>query len=616
MGLWHCRRIDTKVSGSKEGFPLPHSFIIRGIHLPHSGEIALLNAPYTSHNYYRQNLYSQRNIYIAVDGNISIDIDDEKLPGYIIELYQTSGSKGIYSLEGAFSLILYDEDKRCTLLFSSFLTGNPLYYTAKNNLLSVSTNPVYLLRRRDISGTLDAEEISSIFAFDFAALNGSIFSELREVKSGEMVIITTEGIVHKKRLLEKLLPPEHYGCESEIAERYRIMVEKSVKESILPDAEHGIMLSSGMDSSTLAVFAKQQLQAQNRRLRAYSWTLPNDPAGDESKKIKELCRVLDIPLTLFDGEEFGPFDSLDNFLLLPDTPYTNPYWLITARTYSYASSDGIGAIFNGAFGDSLFRGQTDLLSDMIGDGRFDLFLPELYAIMKSYNFRYTVKNSPAIRGLLRSFIPELILKQRRKTPRDTAPWLNTAAREHRRLKYQKRRELFAESGFEQFAWPLSPYLSGYLGMDRYLSGQYGIKRIEPFINTELLNYTLRMPTYMVYRKGMTKYFAREAMKGLLPDSIRLQPRTGLLTSLFYDSYDRNKKTIREMILDGHGIWKEYVDESWMERELAREDDLNPFHLLVFWFSINLQQWQEAIKPGGSLYEGRFEQKIYTAGKKQ
>ena len=606
MGLWHHRIINAQKSYSTKKSPLLRTLIEKSLPLDTIGELALSSAPYSSHTQHYQNLYAKDNIRLIVDGQVSNLNYTSNTFDDIIALYQTYGSDGLYRLKGAFSLVLYDDEKQLSLLFRSFLTGNPLYFVAKNNLLSVSTNPVYLLHRPDVSDTLDREEMSSLFAFNFSRLKGNVFSELTEVKSGEIVIITPDNLQHINRPLSKVFTPEHYGIESKVIEKYRAMIEQRVHESLLPDRDHGIMLSSGMDSSTVAVFAKQNLDKEKRKLTAYSWTLPNDPSGDESEKIKELCAVLDIPLKLFNGEYFGTFDALDNPFLLPDTPYTNPYWLITAETYRHASDDGISALLNGGYGDMLFRGNRDLLIDIVRDRRFELFFPEVQFIIKKMGYRDAIKSSRSIRGLLRNYIPDLLLRRIRKVAPVNLPlWLSDSSQEYRRSVYEKNIKSIEENEFKSFKTALSADQTSYLGMDRYLSGKYGIKRIDPYVNVDLLNYTLGIPTYMTYRNGQSKYFAREAMRGLLPEYIRLQPRVGLLTQLLHDSYDRNKKTIRERLLDDRRIWKQYVDESWMESKLNSVNSLDPFELLVFWLSLNMQQWHKAIKPGGSLYEGKF-----------
>ena len=166
-----------------------------------------------------------------------------------------------------------------------------------------------------------------------------------------------------------------------------------------------------------------------------------------------------------------------------------------------------------------------------------------------------------------------------------------------------------EKGFEHYATALASIQTGYLGMDRYLGGKHGIKRIDPYRNPDVVNYMLGFPTYMNCRDGQMKYFAREAMRGLLPEPIRTQPRVGILTPLAVNSYERNKKRVKEMLLDEREVWKQYVDESWMENRLNSRNAIKSNELIVIWLSLNLQQWHKAIKPGGSLYEGTFNHRV-------
>ena len=599
MSLWHQRVINAQ-HGCEAGKPtLPAHLIYKNIHLNSSTELSLARSPYSTYSYYHQHLSSQDNIFIAVDGLVSIDT--------IIGLYKKGLYEKLFQLKGDFTFILYDEVKELTLLFRSFPAGYPLYYVSKNNLLSVSTNPVYLLHRDDITDGLDHEEISLLFAFDFTRTKGNVFSDLMKVEAGELIIVTPDKIEKFKKPMEDIFVPETYGTESKVIEKYRSIIEESVSQSLFSGQKHAVMLSSGMDSSTLAFFAKHELEKEKSSLDAYSWTLPNDSTADESKEIKLLANALDIPLNLYNTESFGPFDALENPILIPDTPYVNSYWYMVAEIYRQASHDGVNIMLNGGFGDMLYRSKNTLLVDIIKYKQFNLLMPELNNIMKKFGYRDMFQKSPEIRAVLKSFTPDILLKYRRsKKSVKIHPWLSTMAKERVNVSLEKSNNNVYDKQFKDFEYALSQYQIGSLGLERYLSGQYGIKRIDPYTNMKLLNFTRGIPTYMVYRNGLTKYFAREAMKGLLPESIRLQPRVGILSDLLSDSFDRNRDMVKQMLLDDRSSWKIYIDESWMENIFKK---VNPdgFELLVLRQSLNIQQWQKAIKPGGSLYEGTFMQ---------
>lgn len=608
MGIWHTRGINTHSVNTQES-PLKLSLCHETINLEQGGSLALLSAPYTPYTLYPHSLSTHENISLAIDGkidNIHALSDHYKVFGKekdecIVYLYQHYGREIIFQFEGTFSLILYDKQKQKTLIYRSFLTGYPLYFVAKNNLLSVSTNPVYLLHRSDVSDKLDRDEMSLIFTLT-TNLGGRVFSEITTVKHGELITVTPTGIEHKERPLRDVFRKETYGSDMESIEKYRLKMHNAVEENLKPDLKYGIMLSSGMDSSTLAVYASKILHEKNRQLTAYSWTLPNSPQADESEKIKVLSAALGIKLKLFNGETFGPFDRLDAPLLFPDSPLTNPFWNIINEVYRQASDDGAEIIINGGYADTLFVGSSQLLVDIVKDKRYELFWSTIKSIMKQGGYKTILQDSPAIRGFLKHF---LHLKRLKELVYNPPEWLSEEMKQSRLKVHKDRQKESKEKGFEHYTTALSSIQTGYLGMDRYLGGKHGIKRIDPYRNLEIVNYMLGFPTYMNYRNGQAKYFAREAMRGLLPESIRTQPRVGILTPLAMDSYHRNKKRVKEMLLDEREVWKQYVKESWMEEKLNSTETLDSKELLVFWLSLNMQQWQKAIKPGGSLYEGSF-----------
>jgi hypothetical protein len=95
------------------------------------------------------------------------------------------------------------------------------------------------------------------------------------------------------------------------------------------------------------------------------------------------------------------------------------------------------------------------------------------------------------------------------------------------------------------------------------------------------------------------------MRGLLPESIRTQPRTGLLSRFALDSFIQNTQAVRERLFDDRAPWNTYVDERWMQEKLKEPDRIEEKELLVVWMCLNMANWKKAIQPGGSLYESTF-----------
>ncbi len=604
MGIWYSAPIDNqKGLALFESVPVPFKSS-RYISLDKTeGKLGLLSLPNTLAFLYPSGNTQQFDI--AVDGRIHnkqklchmLHLNDNENLGRIITLlYEKYGPEGLYRLDGAFSLILVDTQKQMALLYRSFLTGFPLYYTAKNNLLSVSTNPLDILHRHDTIDSLNMEQMSGFFSLDLHSWTDSIFSDVDEVAYGEMIMISAKGTQSKKRALNKVLLPQNYSSESEIIQQYRHLLNASIEKNIVPDKKYGIMLSSGMDSSTMAALVSRYLKEQGRELRAYSWTLPSYKKGDETEKIKELCTALNIELTLFNGEDFSPFSNLDNLKLVPDVPFYKLYYSMISELYKTASEDGVNALLGGYYGDAIFPSRHTIFTDIARDRRFELLLPEWNSMVKDVGYINTIKKIPPLRALARFLLPF------RNRPAYSAPeWLSAKAKESRE-NVRRNNKYDGEQAYKQFSFALSKTTIS-SGIGRYVTEEFGIENVTPFIDLALINHTLNLPAYMAYREGQKKYLAREAMRGLLPESIRTQVKHGVgnLGEFAYESFMQNKREVRERLFDERDPWKVYVNEKWMETRFKKNAVIKDQDLIVIWMSLHMAPWQRAIKPGGSLY---------------
>ncbi len=515
----------------------------------------------------------------------------------VLALYHRFGPKGFFRIEGSASIILFDGNNSTSILYRSFLNGNPLYYNLQNSHLIVSTDPVSLFHGNNVTDALSPLKMSMECTLRPNQFSETVFSNVSAVEHGQLLIVTEDDIQKVIRPLDEIFRSDLYYSEKEAIETYHHLLETSVANAIEPDEQYGIMLSSGMDSSSVAVFAAKILREKGHALKAYSWTLPNDKLGDESHKIKELCEMLDIPLTLFDGEQFGPFDITDFSFQLPHSPYENPLWAINNELYRIASEDGISRLFNGGYADLLFpAGRRDILVDSLKDRRFDLLIPFVRDSIKRHGWS-KIYRAPELRRLISILLPE-----RKKNKYQLREWMTEEAKKilsvlQPALSY-KSDSVLLESMF-------SPLQAASLTHYRSLPELYGIEKIEVHRDLKLVEFAANLPSYMSYRNEQTKYFAQEAMRGLLPESIRTQPKVGNLMPLVHRSFERNRERVRKIIFNDTSAWNKYIKEDWMRQKFKPDADLEPGDIRAIWYCLNLGSWFKAIKPGGSLYDGHF-----------
>ena len=69
---------------------------------------------------------------------------------------------------------------------------------------------------------------------------------------------------------------------------------------------------------------------------------------------------------------------------------------------------------------------------------------------------------------------------------------------------------------------------------------------------------LDLPVSFSYREGMDKWIMRQAMKGRMPDSLRLKQRTGLLHALFHAGWNARRQKLHRLLFEEQKEWQRYV----------------------------------------------------------
>lgn len=599
MGIWHHRRALSGKAAPSIFSPFTSNNTASKITLDADDTIGLLRFPSTSKTLYVSAKPS--GMVLAVDGKITHVSDTpvreiNDLTEYMADLYISEGIRFLEKLEGEYSAVLYDGSHKNTYLYRPAASGIPLYYVAKNGWLSVSSNPALLLRRADINGTLDEAQLSTLFFVQNGRWRTPLFSEISELTGGSLVTVNDSGLTETHSESDFL--EQRPLCDGDFTVQYRRLLERAVQQHLEPGRRYGIMLSSGMDSGSIAFFASKLLKKQHGSLQAFSWSLPNF-AADETRQIKKLCDVLGIRLHVFDGEAHRPFGNLDHLSLKPDYPFSNLFDPMAEATYRLAQQHGVNALFNGHFGDNLFKDDRYVLAEMARDGKWWLLLRTTAMVLWRLGGVNRFLKAPAVRTLVKYM---LSYKRSGTVLGAPPPWLSPYGAET----WQSSASAIA-GGQDATADLLKRILDKTerdYGIQRRLTAPYGIERIEPYRDTQLLSFALALPSYCSFARGQSKFFAREAMRDRLPEFIRMQPRRGILEPYVRDSYTRYRRQVRERLFDEPDTWSLYVDLAWLESTLQkRPETIAGKEMLVIWYALQLAPWLRSVRPGGKFYEG-------------
>ncbi len=312
---------------------------------------------------------------------------------------------------------------------------------------------------------------------------------------------------------------------SEYVETFRELFDDAVRVRLRADGPIATMLSGGLDSGSVTITAAAQLRAEGRRLRALTAVPSTDAdAFAPSRVTNELAlaratadAVPNIDLETVPGQRLSPVGAIRLGLELLGGPIhaaANLYWLI--ELYGAAKASGHVALLSGAMGNASVSWS--------GSPRSQPLLDQLRQL----------GTYPWMRSRIWETLP-LAVRRRIARARIPADWYRGSAihpelvrRTDLTERVLQERVSLLVTGLEQRFAVLKPgRLNG--GANQALLGAaHGLEIRDPTADVRVIEFVLSVPdsVFTDSATGTDRWLIREAMRGRLPDLVRLNTRRG------------------------------------------------------------------------------------------
>lgn len=350
----------------------------------------------------------------------------------------------------------------------------------------------------------------------------TFFSGIRQLAPGACLTVGTgasscaRGIVPTRWWQSENVPLAR--DRGSAAEDLRQLLVDSVRLQLRADVPIGSCLSGGLDSSAIVCTAASLLDRGAAALRTFSFCA--DGAPDERPYIREV-----VAQTGVRNDEVLPADStlkawLPLIVQQQDEPFAGTSVIGQWAVMRAAGAAGIKVVLDGQGADELFLGYPRYLgfrlADLIRGGQWAAASREWRAWKRLHGHVPATALAGVVRGLL---------------PGSLAQWARTRV---------LRQETWLAPGFAR-AWrghavppgPLSlaqqrlrslthdlPALLHYEDRNAMASS---IEARVPYLDHRLVEWALRQPSAWQLADGMTKALLRDALKGRMPEPVRLRP---------------------------------------------------------------------------------------------
>ncbi len=210
--------------------------------------------------------------------------DTEVLP----HLYEEYGDNMIRELNGMFAFALWDSRKRRLLIARDRFGEKPLYWGVFDNTLLFASEPKVLLAHPSVKPALNLQALRQYLSFDYVPAPLSIYEGINKLPAAHKLTLE-DGRVNVGRywrLSYKTTQP--VPTEDDAAQHLRELMADAVRMRLVSDVPLGVLLSGGVDSSSIAALA---VAASSEPVKTFSISFA-EASFDESAYARSVAKFL------------------------------------------------------------------------------------------------------------------------------------------------------------------------------------------------------------------------------------------------------------------------------------------------------------------------------------
>ncbi len=452
----------------------------------------------------------------------------------LVHLYEDEGVDFVGRLNGMFALAIWDEPRQRLVLARDRMGQKPLYYAElPGGGLAFGSEPKALLKHPEVPRALDPESLARYLFYEYVPAPYSIWRGVRKLPRGH-VLVWDRGSIRIDRYWS---PPPASQSEippfEAVVEPFWTAFREAVGRHRRSDVPLGVFLSGGVDSSSVAAALCEIEPAASIHTFSIGF---EDPSFDESRHARDVAEFLG---TSHHARTFS-IDQVHE--LLPevagwlDEPFGDASILPTHLLSRFAR-ESVTVALGGDGADELMAGYPTFEAERAA--RLYRGLPRpARAVAEAAVGRLPVDH--------RNFSFDFKLKQFLRGAAEPLPlahqrWLGSfSGPELARLLTDHAFDVEAEhaaidralpTGADPLARSLALYQETYLPEDILTkvdraSMACGLEVRAPFLDADLVDRIIRLPSSYKYGKGRTKRLLKASVAGRLPESILKRPKKG------------------------------------------------------------------------------------------
>jgi len=489
--------------------------------------------------------------------------------------YAKWGSESSAKIYGDWAYVAWHPDEHKLVLSRDHHGNTPLYYYLDQHVFAFASSRQALLALNLSPVELDELYLAQYLTswFDYHG-ERTLHKPIKRLPPSHYITVTPDKCDLSQYWYLENAPELKLSRRDEYVAAFRELFDEAVNCRLRPSGKVAATLSGGLDSSSVAVTAAGFLKKSNQRLAAYiSVPSYHKTEYQENRFENELPfarAVVDaagnIDLHTVSSAGISPVSAIRKVLeqqLDPCHGAANLYWILDLQESVKAM--GYDVMLTGAAGNGSISWSGDIFSQ-----------PVSY-LLEHISWQKLISSlSTRIKLNIKRVLPiELVAEIRKKRVKDIELYRGSAIHPDfaRRIRLLDLRlndlgDMSSPHPREERCRIIMPGRSMGGAYAAELGAMHGLTICDPTADARLLALTISIPdhVYIDPKTGFNRWLIREAMKGRLPDKVRLNRARGRQAGDLVLRLRACAEEVESALSDlARGPSAEYVDVEYMRQ---------------------------------------------------
>lgn len=517
----------------------------------------------------------------------------------VLQAYVAWRSDCVTRFNGMFAFAIWDKQEKTLFLARDRYGIKPLYYTFINESIVFASEQKALLKHTGISRKMDYAALLEYFTFQNIFTTKTFMDGINLFPAGHVATLRLGQPMRSLPLLRywdfHFLEPEVALSDDAYLEELERLFAQAVKRQLVSDVDIGAYLSGGMDSGSITAIAAAHTPYIKTftcgfDLRSASGLELGFDERDQAEYMSYLFKTEHYEMVLKAGDMERVLPQLAFHLEEPRVGQSYPNFCIAKLASKF-----VKVILSGAGGDELFAGYPWRYYRSTSSHSFDAYLMDYYQFWQRL---LTDEESDSVFAPIKSQIKDVCPRSIFKAV--FAEHANTLKTPEEQINHS----LYFEA---------KTFLHGLLVIEDKLSMAHGLETRLPFLDNDLVDFAMRIPTHLKLKNSPTlnrlnenepgpksnKYFEqyhdgklilRKAMEKHIPKEVTVAKKQGFSAPDASWFKGESIDYVRRALLDDHAKIYDFFDKKTIYRLVDEHLTGKQNRRLFIWSLLNFNQY--------------------------